>query len=62
MTDDEVLREAAFDGFELEERPVRTPGCGAGARVTTNAGSATGSDARRSTGCETGWPEVACSS
>jgi len=54
MTDEEVIAEAAGDGFELEERPCGDAWVWAGARVTTRGGPATSSTAQQSTGCATG--------
>jgi hypothetical protein len=54
MPDDEVIAEAAAEGFELQERPLGKSGYGAGIVVTISDGRASSKNARRSTGCATG--------
>jgi hypothetical protein len=54
MTDDEVIDEAAIDGFELEERVCQDAGFGDGVAAMTGGGPATTRNGRRSTGCATG--------
>ena len=47
MSDDEVIAEAALEGFELDERACVTRGCGAGAPARTLIGPCISSSARR---------------